>query len=78
MPNSRSLSISSAVEKASVAPALQYESLNIRAHQEELLAALHPDAEEPASMDVSNLQRTVYQYLAEAEDGRRKSKDEKE
>ncbi|KAF9117343.1 hypothetical protein BGX30_005573 [Mortierella sp. GBA39] len=74
----RSLSISSAVEAASIAPALQYESQTIRTLQEELLAALYPDAEEPGSMDVSNLRRTVYLYLVEAEQEPRKSKDDKE
>ncbi|KAF9154471.1 hypothetical protein BGX21_004714, partial [Mortierella sp. AD011] len=78
MPISHSLSISSAVKAASIAPALQYESQTIRTLQEELLAALYPDAEEPGSMDVSNLRRTVYLHLAEAEQGPRKSKDDKE
>ncbi|KAI1288619.1 hypothetical protein EDD11_009887 [Mortierella claussenii] len=78
MPIGRSLSISSAVEAASIAPALQYESQTIRTLQEELLAALYPDAEDPGSMDVSNLRRTVYLRLAEAEQEPRKSKGVKE
>ncbi|KAF9097126.1 hypothetical protein BGX27_001001 [Mortierella sp. AM989] len=78
MPISRSLSISSAVEAASIALALQYESQTIRILQEELLAALYPDAEEPGSMDVSNLRRTVFLHLGEAEQKPRKCKADKE
>jgi len=57
---------------------LQYESQTIRTLQEELLAALYPDAEEPGPIDFSNLRRTVNLHLAEAEQKLRKSEDGKE
>ncbi|KAF9537311.1 hypothetical protein EC957_008486 [Mortierella hygrophila] len=77
-PIGRSLSISSAVEASSIAPALQYESPSIRTLQEELLAALYPDPEEPGSTDFSNLRRTVRQRLADLEQEPRRTRGDKE
>jgi len=71
-------SIRGRIETASIASALQYDSGAIRTLQAELLAALYPDAEDPGSMDVSNLRSTVYQYLAKAERISRKSRHDKE
>lgn len=76
-PTSCDLSLSPQIEAESMASCMTYDSQSIRVLSNDLLKALYPSEDDPSSMSIENLQRTVYSLLAESSSPR-PTRDDKE